>query len=99
MKEGLARPCSLKKGFHKGGSTRSLFGPNCLVPPFGGTCEGGGPSALTVLGGGKFGGPAGGENDEGKDATVEGRGGTGGTGGALGGSINTFFGIDPIPLA
>lgn len=96
MKEGLARPCSLKKGFHKGGSTGALSGPNCLAPLSGGTCEGGGPSAVAVLGGGKFGGPAGGENDEGRDGTADGRGGTGGT---LGGSINTFFGIDPSPLA
>ena len=46
---------------------------------------------MTVLGGGKFGGPAGGEKDDGTDATVEGRGGTGGT---FGGSVNTFLGID-----
>ena len=94
MKVGLARPCSLKKGFHKGGSLGPRYGPNCFVPSFGGTYEGGGPGTVIVLGGGKFGGPAGGEKDDGTDTTVEGRGGTGGTGGTFGGSVNTFLGID-----
>jgi len=93
MKVGPAKPCSLKKGFHKDGSLGPRDGPNCLVPPFGGTCEGGGPGAVTVPVGG---GPAGGEKDDGTDATVGGRGGTGGT---FGCQANTFLGIDPSALA
>ena len=93
MKVGLARPCSLKNGFHKGRSLGPRDGPNCVVPPFGDTCDGGGPSAMTVLDGG---GPAGGEKDDGTDATAEGRGGTGGT---FGGSASTFLGIDPSAFA
>ena len=96
VKAGLARPCSLKKGFHKAGSLDPRCGPSCLVSSFGGTYESGGPGAVNVVGGGKFGGPARGEKNEGTGAPAEGRGGTVGT---LGGSSNTFLGIDPSALA
>jgi hypothetical protein len=96
MKAGPASPCSLKKGFHTGGSLEPLCGPDGLVPSFGGTCEGGGPAAEINLDGGKFGGPFGGAKAERMDATAEGRGGTGGT---FGGPVDIFLGIDPSALA
>jgi len=98
MKVGLARPCSLKKGCQKGGSLGPRCGPDGFGLSFGGTCEGRGPTAVIGLGGGKFGGPAGGAKDERTDATVGGRGGTGGTGGTFGGSVNIYLGIDPSVL-